>query len=58
MGYNKDFDMAYYGLGVIFEKEKNYNEAIKNYEKFVNLTTDGTLKNTIKRRIELLKARK
>ncbi len=58
LSYNKDFDMAYYGMGVIYEKEKNYSEAVKNYEKFVSLTADGTLKNTIKRRIELLKSRK
>ena len=57
LSISKDFSMAYYGLGVIAEKEKNYNEAISKYTKFTELTDNSYLKSTIQRRIDLLKTR-
>jgi tetratricopeptide (TPR) repeat protein len=54
---NSNFAMAYYGLGVISEKEKNYKDAINYYNKFVASTDNQSLKTTIQRRISLLKSR-
>ena len=49
--------MAYYGLGVIAEKEKKYADAISQYNQFIAKTDNETLKKTLQRRIELLKTR-
>ena len=41
---NPNFAMAYYGLGVIAEKEKKYADAISQYNQFVAKTDNETLK--------------
>ena len=54
---NNKYAMAYYGLGVIAEREKNYSEAINQYNKFLSTSDNESLKTTIQRRISLLKSR-
>lgn len=54
---NPNFAMAYYGMGVIAEKEKNYADAITQYKQFIAKTDNESLKKTLQRRIELLKTR-
>ena len=54
---NANYSMAYYGLGIVAEKEKNYREAIGQYSKFISMSDNDSLKKTIERRITLLRTR-
>ena len=54
---NPKYAYAYYALGMAYEEEKNYTQAIANYEKFVGLTDDAQMKSDVKKQIEYLKTR-
>ena len=52
-----NYAYAYYALAMANENENNYADAITNYEKFMNLTTDNEMKNQVKNQIEYLKSK-
>ena len=52
-----NYSYAYYALALAYEKEKNIDAAIENYQKFLDLSNDNALKSEIKAKINYLKSK-
>ena len=50
-----EYPISYYINGVIADSEKNYEEAVKNYEKFLNLAPNDADAPIIQKRTDSLK---
>ena len=53
---NPKYSYAYYALALAYEKEKNIDAAIENYQKFLDLSDNNQLKSEIKAKINYLKS--
>ena len=52
-----DYAYAYYALALAYEKEKNFEKALQNYESFLQYTNDKNMKTNIQYKINYLKSR-
>ncbi|MCQ2958020.1 MAG: tetratricopeptide repeat protein [Candidatus Gastranaerophilales bacterium] len=50
-----EYPLSYYILGVIFDSEKKYKDAVTNYEKFVKLAPNDADTPAVKKRVTVLK---
>ena len=53
-----NYAYAYYALGMAYESEKKYADAITNYEKFMSITSDSDMKSQVKNQVDYLKSLK
>ena len=51
----QDYAYAYYALGLAYEKEKDLQNSILNYEKFIEHTQDKNLKNNVQNKVNNLR---